>query len=248
MAENMHSEAFWIETYSFMFARDRMEAAVEQVEQMLALTGAEGPHVLDLCCGPGRHALDLARRGFVVTGVDSSEFLLGKARERAAAEGCTVEWVLDDMRTFARPESYDLAINFFTSFGYFPTRAEDFKVLRNACLNLKPGGVFILELKGRECLANVFTTTSSEKLEDGTVLVDRREIYDDWTRVRGEWFLIREGTCRTFEVDLALYSGQELRALLMKAGFAGVELYGDLAGNPYDHSAERLVAVARKAT
>lgn len=247
MAEDMHSESFWIETYDFMFSRERMEAAVEQVGQILDLARPEGPDVLDLCCGPGRHTLELARRGCRVTGVDSSPFLLEKAKARAEAQGREVEWVLDDMRTFSRPEGFDLVLNFFTSFGYFETREEDFKVLGKAYANLKPGGVLLMELKGRECLAPAFTPTSSEELEDGTVLVDRREIYDDWTRVKGEWILIREGNCRTFQVDLALYSGQELKDLLVKAGFDFVQLFGNLSQNPYDHQAQRLVAVARKA-
>ncbi len=61
-------DAFW-ETMAFkMFAPQRWQQAATDVDQLLALVPLPGgSHVLDLCCGPGRHSLELARRGFVVT-------------------------------------------------------------------------------------------------------------------------------------------------------------------------------------
>src|ERR1700736_5314196 len=111
------NEDFWRELYPYMFPADRFAAAHEQVDQVLALSGSSGRRVLDLCCGPGRHAVDFAQRGFEVTGVDGSPFLLGKARERAVEAGIAVEWVLEDMRRFRRPAAFDLACSLFTSFG-----------------------------------------------------------------------------------------------------------------------------------
>jgi 2-polyprenyl-3-methyl-5-hydroxy-6-metoxy-1,4-benzoquinol methylase len=70
--------------------------------------------VLDLCCGPGRHAVELARRGFQVTGVDACGFLLDRAAEHAARANLTADWVKQDMRRLLRPEAFDLACNLFT--------------------------------------------------------------------------------------------------------------------------------------
>ena len=69
--------------------------------------------------GPGRHVAALAKRGFRVTGVDLSPFLLRRAQELAQRESFGIEWVQEDMRSFLRPEAFDLAISLFTSFGYF---------------------------------------------------------------------------------------------------------------------------------
>ena len=100
-------EDFWRDLYPYMFPPERFAAAGEQVSQILGLTGITSGAVLDLCCGPGRHAIALANRRLAVTGVDASPFLLERARERAAEAGVTVEWIQDDMRHFVRPGAFD---------------------------------------------------------------------------------------------------------------------------------------------
>ena len=112
-------DAFWELTYPFLFPEDPLAAAETEVGGLRKLVGAPFERVLDLCCGPGRHSVYLARQGAKVTGVDRSSFLLGKARALAEAEGVKVEWVQEDMRTFARPQAFDLVFNLCTSFGYF---------------------------------------------------------------------------------------------------------------------------------
>src|SRR5688500_13462732 len=103
-------EAFWIASHDTTFPAARFNAAAAEVEQILALIQLDdGGEVLDLACGPGRHSIPLAQRGFTVTGVDQSQFLLERARSRSAQEGVSVEWVKADMREFLRPEAFDLA-------------------------------------------------------------------------------------------------------------------------------------------
>src|SRR5438477_7484485 len=103
MAEWFEDESFWIEMYPYMFPEERFNIAEEQVEKALALTGLQPGTVLDLCCGPGRHSVALAARGIKVTAVDRTEFLLNKARQRAAEMNAEIEFVLSDMRHFLRP-------------------------------------------------------------------------------------------------------------------------------------------------
>src|ERR1039457_7009417 len=107
--EWFENESLWRELYPYVFPVERVAAAPGQVTGILALTGVTAGAGLDLCCGPGRHAVEFARRGFTVTGVDRSRFLLERAREKAGA--VAVEWVLDDMREFQRPASFHLACN-----------------------------------------------------------------------------------------------------------------------------------------
>ena len=112
-------DSFWHDLYSFMFSEQRFIAASEQVDKVLKLTKPKGNSVLDLCCGPGRYAIVLARRGFRVTGVDRTKYLLDKAKERSSVEKIKIEWILNDMRDFIRRDSFDLILSMFTSFGYF---------------------------------------------------------------------------------------------------------------------------------
>ena len=246
MAEWFLDESFWMEMYPFMFPDRRFETAEEQVEKILALVEFQGDSILDLCCGPGRHTILLAKRGFTVTGVDSSPFLLEKAKQRGQAENVQIEWVLEDMRYFLRPAAYDLVLNWFTSFGYFDNKADDIRVLHNISQSLKPGGTCVIDVMGKERLARIFQPTTSEQGLDGTVLVQRHEIFDDWTRIRNEWILIKNGKAKTFKFHHTIYSGRELRELLSQAGFGRIRLFGDLDGNEYGPEARRLIAVARK--
>ena len=83
MAEWFENESFWKETYDFLFPEKLFTETNEQVESILKLVGFNGSSILDLCCGPGRCSIALAKKGFSVTGVDLSQFLLDKARKRA---------------------------------------------------------------------------------------------------------------------------------------------------------------------
>jgi SAM-dependent methyltransferase len=239
-------EDFWRATYPFMFGPARFEAADEEVGQLLRLIRRRRGAVLDLCCGPGRHAVALAKRGFKVTGVDVTPFLLNKARKRARDEKVSVEFVRADMRDFVRPNAYDVVLSLFTSFGYFDHKDEDKRVLQHLHQSLRPRGVAVVDVMAKERIAAVLQPASATQLADGTLLVERREIFDDWTRIRNEWTVIKGGQAKTFKFHHTLYSGQELRILLEQAGFADVRLYGHLDGRAFGPGTPRLVAVARK--
>lgn len=246
MPQWFEDESLWVETYPYMFSPSRIAAAEDEIEPLLRLVGKSPRTILDLCCGPGRFAVPLARRGFQVTGVDRTAFFLDKARERAAAEGVAIEWVQEDMRTFARPEAFDLALSMFTSFGYFDDKDEDLTVLRNIYASLRPGGVLVMDVVGKEVLASSFEPVRSRKHADGSVVIDRREVLADWTRVRMEWTIVKGDAVRIFTIDHTVYSGQELKDRLETAGFDDIELYGSIEGAPYDREAERLIAFGRK--
>ncbi len=239
-------DSLWRELYPYIFTEERAGAGAEIARQVLALAKPRGRKVLDLCCGPGRYAVPLAKRGYAVTGVDRTRYLLNKARARARAAGAAVEWVQSDMRDFVRPNSFDLALSIFTSFGYFDDRREDLTVLGNILASLRPGGACVIDVGGKEWLANVFDPTGSTAFPDGAILFERREAIDDWTRLWNEWVLVRNGRVRRFTLHLRVYSGQELRERMERVGFTDVKLYGGLDGTPFDRGAHRLVAVGRK--
>ena len=249
MAAWYEQEDFWEIFDPVLFGPARWAKASAQVDDLLKLAGLTPPaHLLDLCCGPGRHALELARRGFHVTGVDRTERYLEAARRKAAEEGLAIEFVCEDMRRFSRPAAFDAAINLFTSFGYFEDRAEDLQVLCNLYASLKPGARLIMDLVGKEVLARSFRERDWHWLDEdsGVLMLEERRLSQGWGWIESTWTLIRENdrVSRTF--SLRNYAGTELAALLMQAGFRSVALYGALSGAPYDQNAQRLVAVAEK--
>jgi SAM-dependent methyltransferase len=239
-------DEFWAALAPWLFDAERIEKAPEEVERLLELLGIEPPAaVLDLCCGPGRHSIELARRGFAVTAVDRTEAYLHQARRRAEEQDVTIELVREDMRKFLRPGAFDAAISLFTSFGYFRDIEDDRTVLRNLREGLKDGGRLVMEMMGKEVLAKRFRERDWQE-RDGVILLEERKLADGWSWIDNRWILIDRTDRREFTVSHRLYSGAELRRELLDAGFAGVELFGDLDGAAYDHKANRLVAVATR--
>lgn len=246
MGEWFEDESFWQELYPYLFSDERFNIAAEQIEKALALARYKGGPVLDLCCGPGRHTVELAKRGIEVTGLDRTGFLLEKAKQKASELELRCEFVSGDMRDFIRPHAFSLVLNLFTSFGYFDNREDDLKTLRNIYESLQPGGALLMDIFGKEVLAGKLQATTSEVMADGALLVERREIFDGWGRIRNEWILIKGERARRFYFHHTLYSGQELKTLFERAGFVDVELFGGLDGSEYGPEAKRLVALGRK--
>jgi SAM-dependent methyltransferase len=244
--EWFENEDFWRDFYPYMFPPERFSAAREEISRIMGLTQCNGGSVLDLCCGPGRHAVEFAQRGFRVTGVDRSPFLLERAREHASTADATIEFVMEDMRNFVRPVTFDLACNLFTSFGYFKDEDDNLRVLRNIYQNLKETGVLVMEVIGKERLARTWKDTICTQHADGSLLVQRPQLREDWCRVYSDWILVKDGNARSFSFEHTIYSGRELKDRLLSCGFGQVQLFGDLQGSPYNLEATRLVAVARK--
>lgn len=86
----------YLRVYGPLFKPERTAKEVEFLLGVLALK--PGASILDLCCGYGRHSIELARKGFQVTGYDLSEHLLGAAKQAARESGVNVKWVHGDMR------------------------------------------------------------------------------------------------------------------------------------------------------
>lgn len=237
---------FWDEVAPLLFDEARMEATADEVDSALSLLGTEeGGVVLDLCCGVGRHALELARREFVVTGVDRTERLLARARNCALEESLDVEWVASDMREFRRAGAFDAAINLFSSFGYFPDPEDDRRVVKNVFESLRPEGAFLIDTMGREVVARDFVERDWRRIGDH-LLIEKRTVRDGWDWIDNEWTVLHGARRYERSWGIRLYSGSELKLLLLEAGFERVDVFGSLTGAPYDPEAERLVVVGRR--
>ncbi len=231
----------------FLSSPAAIERATSEVDGILSLTGvAPTARVLDLGCGKGRHALELARRGFSVTGVDRTAQFVDQARQQAQEERLVIEFVQQDMREFKRPDSFDLALNMFTSFGYFEDPADDALVLRNIHASLRPGGSLVLETIGKEVLGRIFQERDWSEGE-GFFLLHERHPSEDWGRMNLRWIKIASGQKEEWSFTHRLFAATELASLMGEAGFQRVKAWGDLQGRPYDNTALRLVIVATKA-
>jgi len=237
---------FWETWGPIMFSERRLEATRGEIDGVVSLLGIKPEaSILDLCCGVGRHSLELARRGFQVTGVDRTRSYLDRASRQAETEGLKVEFVQNDMRTFCRPDAFDAVINMFTSFGYFDDPKDDRQVLVNVYRSLKSGGVFIMDTLGKEVLARVFTERNWEEV-NGVILLQEHKVSHNWGWMENRWIMLKGDKRTESKVTHRLYSATELASLFTECGFKQINTYGDLSGSAYDHMARRLIMVAHK--
>jgi SAM-dependent methyltransferase len=239
-------DTFWETWGPWLFSPLRIEQAVAEVDRVVRLLQITPPaRVLDLGCGVGRHSLELARKGFIVTGVDRTKSYLKQAGEKAERENLNVELVQSDMRAFRRPGAFDAVISLFTTFGYFEDINDDRKVVMNVCDSLKPGGVFIMSTHGKETLSKVFQKRIWEE-HDNIIVLQEQTVSQNWSWMQSRWIMLRGNERIENIISHRLYAASEIATLLTGGGFGRVDVYGDGEGHPYDETARGLVVVGHK--
>lgn len=240
------NDDLWETMTPFFFSEERWAGTPKEVDQIIQLLDlSEGDAILDLCCGPGGHSLELARRHFRVTGVDRTTSYLEEAQNRAESEGLPVEFIHEDKRRFCRSDAFDGALLLFSSFGYFEDPADNRQVLCNVYCSLKKGGRLIMDLMGKEVISRVFQERDWGE-RDGIINLAERRVSEGWSKMENRWIIINGKTRKEFKFSHWIYSAKELSNLLKECGFSFLEVYGDFEGNLYDHTAKRLVVVAQK--
>jgi SAM-dependent methyltransferase len=202
--------------------------------------------ILDLCCGYGRHSIELVQRGFKVTGYDLSDFFIEKAKKDAVDLGLEIEFVKGDMRKLPFDKEFDAVVNIFTSFGFFDKEADDFKVTKGVSRALKKGGLFLLDLKNREYLIRNFQRRRWRQQEDFIMLEDN--FFDLFT---SRWELTRtllfeNGRKRENSFSLRMYTFTEILNLLKRSGFILESVYGDFDFREYSLDSPRMILISRK--
>lgn len=147
MSANTYSSR-WFELFMPLQTEEWTEKDVAFLARQLPL-----PHyrrVLDLCCGYGRHAMRLAARGYVVTGLDRDAAAIEEARRQTVAMGQQVTYLIGDMLKLGElPASLDAIINMWQSLSYFDEETNA-ALLRQIAMKLAPAGRFIVDMYNRD--------------------------------------------------------------------------------------------------
>jgi 2-polyprenyl-3-methyl-5-hydroxy-6-metoxy-1,4-benzoquinol methylase len=205
-----------------------------------------GSRVLDFPCGSGRHSLELARRGHLVTGLDVSAEAIGYARDAARAEGLEVDLRVGDMADVPAGLGTDLAICMGNSFGYLEHEGT-LRFLADLAGVVGPGGALVIDsgFVAESLLPHL------ELEEQPTTLGGiEAESVNEYDVANSRWithFTFRRGdeVHRGTSVQ-HVYTSAELVRMVRAAGFADVDLYGDPAGAPYAVGVHRLLLVAHR--
>jgi len=212
------------------------------LETALELT--RGAKLLDIPCGHGRHAIELAQRGYRVTGVDLSLDALDRARESAAE----VDWRRGDMRELARlnlpPERYDAAYCFGNSFGYLDA-AGIAAFLADVARVLRPGGRIAIDTGvTAESILPTLLAKRWHRLGDITMLSETNYVAEE-SRLDINYTFIHQGAEDTRPSSSYIFTAAELKRFLGRAGFQAVTMSGGLTGEPYRLGTPRLVIAGR---
>jgi SAM-dependent methyltransferase len=196
--------------------------------------------VLDLACGAGRHAAELEQAGARVVGLDLSPAMLHRARSRTQAH-----LVRGDMRRLPfRPGSFEVAVNLFTSFGYFRDDGEHGLVVRQVAEALAPGGRFMLDYLNAEQVRRALRRDTEEIAELPTAVLIRRRFSEEGRYVVKEIEMRDEG--RSFQERVRLFTAAELTTLLEVNGFRVVDRFGDYDGQPFNAQSPRAILLGER--
>lgn len=201
---------------------------VDIVEQALHLHPSD--HILDLCGGQGRHALELARHGYRhLTVLDYATFLLQQGCQEATATGADVTFCRGDARVIPlRSACMDVVLLMANSFGYFINVADDQRLLADVARILTRQGRFLLDLTDYDYTLQHFLPESWHEANDDVVVCWKRELVDDVIRIREMVLSKTEGLLRDRTYAERLYHPEHLCMLLQEVGFVNPQVHRDM--------------------
>jgi len=241
---------WWESYFSDLFLDVLRQAKTEEqtgaeadfIQKVLRLTPRT--KILDVPCGNGRLSLELASRGYQVTGVDITLPLLDDARRKAAKQQLEVVWEHRDMRDLPWQEEFDDAFCFWGSFGYFDEIGNR-GFLKAVAHALKPGARFLLDTHIAETLLPRFQKRDWQRV--GDILMLQERCYDHLhSRVDAEMTLVKSGRITKRASSVRIYTYRQLCQLLGEVGFAICEGYGSLNRESFKFGSQRLYLVAEK--
>jgi len=199
--------------------------------------------ILDLACGSGRHSIQLAKRGYLVTGYDLSETLLNIAKQNAQENNISIDYVQGDMRCPIFDNEFDLVVNLFTSFGYFESDEENGKVIQNIFTALKNGGYVFIDYLNIEFLLQTLEPESISEL-NGLTVIQKRRIENN--RVMKDIIITKKDKETLYNEAVTLYSLKDFINFFDIAGLSLENTFGDYDGSPFCVSSPRLILTGKK--
>lgn len=222
--------------------RDELEAQ-EFIESLLSyLQPAPGSKMLDIACGEGRFARQLASHGFDVTGIDISNESIDQANKFEAAN---LHFFVQDMRMPFYINYFDYAFNFFTSFGYFNNNRDHALAAKSFSAALKEHGLLVVDYLNYEHVAANFVYGETLKRGNYTFHI-RRRIEGDHI-IKDIEFTDDEKELRHYTETVAAFTLGDFIRMFGNAGLSLVTTFGDYHLHPFHPvDSPRLIMVFKK--
>lgn len=235
----------YLKEYEKYLTEERTEAEVDFLEKTIPLNF--GDKILDCPCGHGRHSIELAKRGYKITGQDINATFLRKATKSARHLNLSVRWIKGDMREIRFEEKFDATICLFSSFGYLENDEEHQKTLKQIAKALKRGGRFVLDVINRDRFIITYQKHTCKQLADGSIIV----IEHNFDHATGRNFekrirIWKNGKREEVSHFVRMFTLPELISMLKKVDLITRETYGDFNTSPITFQSKRYILVAEK--
>jgi 2-polyprenyl-3-methyl-5-hydroxy-6-metoxy-1,4-benzoquinol methylase len=228
----------WYETLFENYARTYdqevfTQGTIQEVNFVEQEIGADKKkRILDIGCGTGRHAVELAKRGYTVTGLDLSESQLKRAREKAEEAGVNMRLEQGDARSLKFINEFDVVLLLCEGgFALMETDEMNFAILQGAARALKPGGIFILTtLNALFPIAHSIEKFLNSSIVEGSSsghYFDRMTLRDTSTLEVAD----DNGLVRTLHCNERYYMPSEITWMLKLLHFSKIEIFGCQVGN-----------------
>lgn len=214
----------------------------------------KGSKVLDLACGNGRHSVFFAKKGFDVLGIDLSHYLIKEAKKNLLTDYSSwadrLKFEIGDMRSIRYKNEFELVVNLFSSFGYFDSDTENYRVIKSITNSLKKGGYFFFDFLNETYLRKHIINYDITR-RNRNVIIQVRNIKENFViknivmlknSKKSEYADIIE-----FQEKIRLFTLLEFRRMFYSAGLRIVRLFGDYSGRAFNkQKSERLIILACK--
>ena len=232
-----------LETWRKAIPPEQTRQEVDFLQRALRLEA--GSRVLDVPCGLGRHSLELASRGYRVTGVDLSPQMLDEGRAAAAGAHLAIEWHHADMRDLPWEAEFDAAFCFGNSFAYVDPDGTR-KFLRAVARALKPGARFALDYgMAAECILPRLREREWAQVED-ILFLEQNYYHLSESCVETMYTFVRDGRTQTKTGLQWVYTLREIRHFLNEAGLETQEMLRSLDGQPIEVGSMLLILTAQR--
>jgi 2-polyprenyl-3-methyl-5-hydroxy-6-metoxy-1,4-benzoquinol methylase len=229
--------------HQLYFNRDEQEAAtfidllIEHVQPQ------PNARLLDVACGKGRHSIQMALKGFDVTGIDLSEDSIAEAQTHATEN---LHFFRHDMRLPFWINYFDIAFNFFTSFGYFTTRREHDNAIRTIAQSVKSEGKIVIDYLNVQYSIDNFVPNFSKEIDGVHYQINKW--FDDthfYKKITVEDKLLKTPLIYTEKV--AKFNLADFTTMMSNQHVQLKEVYGDYFLGEYDEKkSPRLLMIAEK--
>ncbi|MGY4384756.1 SAM-dependent methyltransferase [Pedobacter sp. UYP24] len=235
---------YWFNSpfYHILYSQRNDEEAEYLIDNLSAyLKPVADARILDIACGRGRHAIYLNKKGYDVTGIDLSEQSIKYAQQ---FEKKNLHFFVHDMRKLAFINYFDIALNMFTSFGYFESEKDHVNALKSFRKGLKAEGTLVIDyFNTQKILKNL--TNQETKTMDGIEFHLHKFVSEG--KIIKHINFEHKGKAYAFEERVQAFTLLDFERMFKQAGLKISAIFGDYGLEAFDEcKSDRLILVCHK--